>query len=310
MNTIGERLRLERKRVGLTQLELSAIGNVAVKSQNLYENDKRIPNADYLNSVNTVVDAVYILTGEKKEKPEFSPESIECVLNDYGDYVKNSMLESSIKERELRSVRIMNVISDLGGISFVAERMDVDEATIQRMIDKPNATGLEFFIKFSETFNVSLDKMLRGISQGVIEDFECIPEYNVRVAAGHGAWNDEENIIGHQSFERAWLTKRDLLGKPLAVTTVVGDSQKDLLWDGDKILINLEPIEFIASTLLYVVRINDELVIKFVQRLPSGKLLLSSKNKDYPPFEVDPEHDDVQIVGKLASSSRDWTLYN
>ncbi|BBE51157.1 XRE family Transcriptional regulator [Ferriphaselus amnicola] len=64
MNTIGERLRLERERVGKNQTEFGAIGGVLKGAQINYEQDKRQPDAAYLSAIaESGADVLYILTG-------------------------------------------------------------------------------------------------------------------------------------------------------------------------------------------------------------------------------------------------------
>jgi transcriptional regulator with XRE-family HTH domain len=65
--TIGERLRAERERLGLSQQEFSAVGGVHLKSQGNYEHGKRgAPDADYLAAIDEAgADVLYILTGRR-----------------------------------------------------------------------------------------------------------------------------------------------------------------------------------------------------------------------------------------------------
>ena len=65
---------------------------------------------------------------------------------------------------------------------------------------------------------------------------------------------------------------------------VKGDSMEGVLSDGDNILVN-----HAATTPrdgLFVLRINNDLMVKRVQSLP-GKLLITSVNPAYAPFEID-----------------------
>jgi len=62
--TIGERLRAERTRLGLSQTEFGAIGGVAANAQGNYESDKRSPDAAYLAKIGQFgADVLYIVSG-------------------------------------------------------------------------------------------------------------------------------------------------------------------------------------------------------------------------------------------------------
>lgn len=63
MKEIGTRLRAERKRLGLSQNQLGAMGGVAANAQGKYESGERLPKADYLVAVaESGVDVLYVLT--------------------------------------------------------------------------------------------------------------------------------------------------------------------------------------------------------------------------------------------------------
>lgn len=67
MNDMGLRLREERKRLGLSQADLGAVGGIEANAQGLYERGKRFPNATYLSLVATAgVDILFVVTGVKK----------------------------------------------------------------------------------------------------------------------------------------------------------------------------------------------------------------------------------------------------
>ncbi|MDC8757494.1 helix-turn-helix domain-containing protein [Janthinobacterium fluminis] len=64
MDTFGQRLKSERKRLRMTQPELALVGKVEKGTQINYEQDKRFPSADYLIAVAAVgVDTHYVLHG-------------------------------------------------------------------------------------------------------------------------------------------------------------------------------------------------------------------------------------------------------
>jgi transcriptional regulator with XRE-family HTH domain len=66
MRSIGELLKEERQRLGLSQDEFAAAGGLKRRAQTLYERDERAPDTDYLRALIAIgVDVKYVLTGEK-----------------------------------------------------------------------------------------------------------------------------------------------------------------------------------------------------------------------------------------------------
>lgn len=64
MSEFPSRLRDERKRLGLSQEALAALGGVKLNAQSNYENGKRAPDSAYLEAIASHgVDVGYLLTG-------------------------------------------------------------------------------------------------------------------------------------------------------------------------------------------------------------------------------------------------------
>lgn len=87
METIGERLREERERAGLSQQALGEIGGVLKQAQLKYEHGKRKPDAAYIAAIAAAgLDILYILTGERAggapPEPALTPEQ-RALLDNY-----------------------------------------------------------------------------------------------------------------------------------------------------------------------------------------------------------------------------------
>ncbi|BAN51427.1 helix-turn-helix domain-containing protein [Metapseudomonas resinovorans] len=69
MQAIGERLKSERDRLGLSQLEMCALTGVSRKTQFNYENGERFPDALYLETLmKKGLDVLYVLSGDRMEE--------------------------------------------------------------------------------------------------------------------------------------------------------------------------------------------------------------------------------------------------
>jgi transcriptional regulator with XRE-family HTH domain len=83
--TIGERLKEERSRLGLSQTDLGAIGGVGKTTQINYEKGDRSPDAAYLAAAAAAgVDILYVVTGQRALVPADSLTAEEAkVLENY-----------------------------------------------------------------------------------------------------------------------------------------------------------------------------------------------------------------------------------
>ncbi len=84
MSGLGERLREERKRLGLSQADFGALGGVKANAQGKYEADERSPDAAYLSGLSAAgVDVLYLLTGQR------TPVTAEGLADDEGELLNN-----------------------------------------------------------------------------------------------------------------------------------------------------------------------------------------------------------------------------
>lgn len=79
---IGERLKEERLRLGISQTDLGAAGGVGKTTQINYEKGERSPDAEYLAAVaEKGVDVLYVVTGLRATAPAdgFNAEEVRLV---------------------------------------------------------------------------------------------------------------------------------------------------------------------------------------------------------------------------------------
>lgn len=81
MNGIGDRLREERERLGLSQAVFGELGGVKANAQGNYEKGERFPDAAYLQAVfERGVDVLYVVTGIRMPMPADSISAEEADL--------------------------------------------------------------------------------------------------------------------------------------------------------------------------------------------------------------------------------------
>lgn len=150
----------------------------------------------------------------------------------------------------------------------------------------------------SDTAAVAMDTLGNPVD---IADFVFIPRFNVKAAAGHGSALADGKPPLAMAFRRYWVEHYLRVNpRDLAVISVKGDSMEGVLNDRDTILVNQADNRPGAG--LYVLRMDGELFVKRLQRLPEGRLEVSSANEAYRPFTIDmaAPPSDFEIIGRVV----------
>lgn len=244
---------------------------------------------------------------EKKFLPQYSNSDWEV-----------ESFNKGIGER-LRHIRtdVLNI-----SVSAMAKQFMVGTSTVQRYESGERTADALFIAKVAAATGLDERWILRGEgnlqvkpstslplpsvtdvmgNEVHLDEFVFVPRYNVSAAAGYGAWNDDETPMFTVSFRRYWVTNH-LKADPskLSVISVYGDSMEGVLNDKDIILINHEDCD--PREGIYVIRIDGQLIVKRVQRLPGSMLRVTSTNPAYEPFTVNLAQvpDDFAVVGKVV----------
>jgi phage repressor protein C with HTH and peptisase S24 domain len=149
-----------------------------------------------------------------------------------------------------------------------------------------------------------VDEALLGGSRRVVADegIVSIPRLDVNASAGAGALDGEERQLGRIGFDSAWLRRLGLGGgRPgrLSVIRVDGDSMSPTLSDGDEILVDREDGPGRLRDGIYVLRLEEALVVKRLSVGPGGRLSVRSDNDAYPGWP-DLEPGAVDVVGRVV----------
>nr|WP_238876348.1 helix-turn-helix transcriptional regulator [Achromobacter xylosoxidans] len=124
--SIGNRLREERKRIGLDQGPFGQIGGVQTVAQSNYENGKRMPDAAYLEKVAAAgVDVLYVLTGTRS----LSEADLCADLKRYGDAWETLEMALEAAGRELSPAKKRKAADALYQASKAQMSMDKDKLT-------------------------------------------------------------------------------------------------------------------------------------------------------------------------------------
>lgn len=188
-----------------------------------------------------------------------------------------------------------------------------DYASLSRLIGR-NAAYIQQYIKrgtprrLSENDRRTLAAYF-GVKETVLGGPEVndgngaiisVPVIDVRASAGFGAVTHGEAKRGAVGFDAKWL--RELVrgsSDGLSIICVTGDSMFPTLADGDDVIVNRNDGASRIRDGIYVLRLDDGLMIKRVARQPAGGgISIRSDNPEYPSWQ-NCKLDRIDIVGRV-----------
>lgn len=160
------------------------------------------------------------------------------------------------------------------------------------------------------TFNVNPDWLLNGTGEMFSDnannkqeqsDIISIPYYpEVSAAAGSGALVYDENTVKHLQISSAIINIST--GDNVCLINATGNSMQPVIDDRDLLLVDLSQ-KLITDEGIYVIRLDTTLVVKRVQKILNGIILISD-NPQYPPREISAENfneNDAAVIGKVIA---------
>lgn len=135
-------------------------------------------------------------------------------------------------------------------------------------------------------------------------DMVLVPKLAIGASAGAGASVDGEAVEGEVAFDPQWLRGLGADPRALSIIRVEGDSMAPTLNDGDDILVDGGDAAARLRDGIYVLRMDDALMVKRVARAPGpGRISVISDNGHYRSWDDLPMAA-VQLVGRVVWTGR------
>lgn len=130
-----------------------------------------------------------------------------------------------------------------------------------------------------------------------------IPKLAVGASAGAGTIPDRETLAGKIGFDEKWLRKQGLDPAKLSLIQVDGDSMSPTLNHNDDIMVDNRAATTGVRDGIYVIRLDDVLMVKRLASGPAGRLSVLSDNPAYPGWR-DVDGAAVSIIGRVVWAGR------
>lgn len=227
----------------------------------------------------------------------------------------------------------------VGGPGELAKRSGIPRRTIGNYLSGKSEPGREQLLKLATGGEVNLEwltsgkgeprgaesnasERLRYHSDSLRSDMKAmepspldhglvfLPLYELRAGASPKGVlvDDGEQPVNALAFRQEWI-RQTLRVSPsdLRLIYVEGDSMEPDLRAGDIILVDHTDTTARREG-IYVIRMDDALLVKQLQRLPGGQIEVISRNPAYKPFTVDAstlnDPGDFVVVGRVVWACR------
>ena len=206
---------------------------------------------------------------------------------------------------------------DGASVNAFAKKCGLAESVVRSYLTGRSLPGLDKLYSLAHGGNVRVEwlatgeePMRPGERSAELATTEAhgylVPHYDIEASAGPGTIDHQELIVEHIAFKPEFL--RDELGimnlSSLALIRARGDSMHPTISPGDLLLIDRGEITDRIDG-IYLLMVDDRLIVKRVQFGLSGEIHIISDNPNYRPQFVEPGRAEiVRLVGRVVWSGR------
>ena len=197
----------------------------------------------------------------------------------------------------------------------LAKAVGISQPTINALLSG-KSQGTKHLVAIARALDVTPDWLQTGRDTNVLpakhrpaaasnleiegETYARLPMYDIRAQAGRGSLAYDGDPIGWRVFDLNWIkTVSRASIEQLKVVEVSGDSMEPTLFKGDHVLIDLGN-RAIAQHGLFVLRLDDSLMVKRVQKLfATATVRIISDNPKYAAEEIS-EEGRLEVIGRVV----------
>jgi phage repressor protein C with HTH and peptisase S24 domain len=207
------------------------------------------------------------------------------------------------------SARLKEAIGDRSVLSF-AKECGFSDSLVRKYLSG-SLPGLDKALVMARVAGVSLEWLAMGEAQpqsgapkepapGLGDEYALIPRYDVQVSTGPGALVDQERELGRMAFRRDWLRQEGFTPASLVLVSARGDSMESTISEGDVLLVDTAG-RTVQGDGIYVLRVEDDVIAKRLQRDWQGGLWVRSDNPVYEDQHITDEATArLNIVGRVV----------
>ena len=198
----------------------------------------------------------------------------------------------ALEGREIRVSRLIEICESLGLEFYVGPPRPGSDQANQSSSGKSLVEDLRSRIQ--EYLDDAFRKAVIAERSGPSVATRQVEVRELAAAAGGGATELDERVVGFVSFQRTWLDRHGLDPTQCTVINVSGESMEPTLPEGSKILVDYGQRRRRQGR-IYIVHTGDGLVVKRAKKDKKGGWTLNSDNPDWEPITWG----DSEIIGEV-----------
>lgn len=178
-----------------------------------------------------------------------------------------------------------------GKSARLAKVAEIDPTVVWRWFKDKRSPSLKDFAKIMDLLDVSLSE-----PSIPVDEFVLVPKEDALAGAG-ASTQTTDNITGYYAFRKSFFERERISTNMLVLMTVIGDSMEPLIRDKDTILVDKSQ-KFMRDGDIFVTRLDNELMIKRVIKIPRGWRLCSI-NPERPEIDIQDEDEQFEVIGRV-----------
>lgn len=218
--------------------------------------------------------------------------------------VPEKSVDDTKTEATIRA-RLRTIVEEAGGNASFSRKSGIPLSSLNNYL-AGTAIKIGVLVKIADTAGLTVDQLigrepaLMHASSDVPEGFVPVPFLEVRASAGRGRASlpAETVATSHFLFSEAWLRSLGVSVQHAELLQAQGDSMYPTIQDGDLMLVDRGYGEVVHGK-IYALVVNDLVVVKRVNILAIGGMMLISDNDRYPSETVRRDE-----VGNLSFQGR------
>ncbi len=191
----------------------------------------------------------------------------------------------------------------------LADSLSEKQTKIKDIETSKQRVSPEFAYKVEKLYNIDFKWLLTGegdMFRGKMdEDYIEIPVFcEVECSTDPCCYIDNKHPTDYINMSKTLLKQINANITTSHIIKVRGDSMEPVILDRDKVLADSSKKQLLNNK-IYIIRVEDTLMVKRLQKLPKGIINVISENKKYNSYTLKPDEDNYEVCAQVLWLSRD-----